>query len=152
MPVHYRVTISFYSNFVLINGIMASEEFEVIPLAPVRRLERELALLKKQVKVSDEASLFTQVVDIIKTNQHIVDTMAAKQSELISKIGETNERMNKLCSTLDELVDALVAAAEEEINKEEKSEKLDQIVEQNSALINSLNVLAKEMGKLGDRK
>jgi len=131
---------------------MASEEFEVIPLAPVRRLEKELAELRKQVKTTDESSLFTQVVDILKTNQQIVDTMSSRQSELIQKIDQTHQRMDKLCNTLDELVDALIEAAEEEVKKEEKSEKLDQIADQNAALISSLNVLSKELGKMGERK
>jgi len=131
---------------------MASEEFEVIPLAPVRRLEKEFAELRRQIKTNDESAVFTQVVDILKTNQQIVDTMANRQSELIMKIDTTHQKLDKLCNTLDELVDALVAAAEEEVHKEEKSDKLDQIVDQNSALINSLNVLSKELGKMGERK
>ena len=133
---------------------MSEEEFELVPLTPVRRLEKEIQQLKEQVKGGDQNALVTQVVEILKMNQTIVDQLTTKQSDLIVRLTETNEKIARLCNAIDMLVDELSVATEEEAAPAEaaSSEKLDKIIEQNAALINSLTVLGKEMGRVGDKK
>lgn len=129
-----------------------SDEFEMVPVAPIRRLERELKQMKEQISGGD-SHLAIQIVEILRMNQALVDQLATKQGELIAKVSETNSALQKLASSLDNLVSLLGAGAEEDMEDEAREgatakERLDKIIEQNAILINSLNLLAKEMGKL----
>lgn len=130
-----------------------NEEFEMLPVVPIRRLERELRQMKEQMKGGD-SQLARQIVDILRMNQSMVDQLAARQGELIAKLSDMNSSLQKLAASLDNLIGLLSAGAEEEIEEEAREgrtakERLDKIIEQNAILINSLNMLSKEMAKLG---
>lgn len=129
-----------------------NDEFEMLPVTPIRRLERELRQMKEQIRGGD-SQLAIQIVEILRMNQTLVDQLATKQGELMAKLSETNFNLQKLAASLDNLVGLLSAGAEEDIEEEEKEgrtakERLDKIIEQNAILINSLNMLSKEMAKL----
>lgn len=132
------------------------DEFEMLPITPIRRLERELRQMKEQMRGGD-SQLAVQIVEVLRTNQSIVEQLVTKQSELIARLSETNSNLQKLTASLDNLMGLLTAGVEEEIEEEAKEgktarERLDKIIEQNAILINSLNVLSKEMAKLGPRE
>lgn len=129
-----------------------NDEFEMLTVTPIRRLERELRQVKEQIRGGD-SHLAIQVVEILRLNQNLVDQLATRQGELVSKLSETNFTLQKLAVSLDNLVALISAGAEGEMEDEAREgksagERLDKIIEQNAILINSLNMLAKEMGKL----
>lgn len=129
-----------------------NDEFEMLSVTPIRRLERELRQMKEQIRGGD-SQLAIQIVEILRMNQTLVDQLATKQGELMAKLSETNSSLQKLAVSLDNLVGLLSAGAEEDIEEEAKEgrtakERLDKIIEQNAILINSLNMLSKEMAKL----
>ncbi len=135
-------------------GVMdQNDEFEMLTITPIRRLERELRQMKEQIRGGD-SHLAIQIVEILRLNQTLVDQLATKQSELIAKVSETDSTLQKLVVSLDNLIGLMSAGAESEMEDEAREgknagERLDKIIEQNAILINSLNMLAKEMGKLG---
>jgi hypothetical protein len=134
---------------------MSEDDFELVPITPVRKLEREIQSLKNQMKTSpDQSTLVNQIVEILRMNQAIVDQLSTKQGELINKINETNQKLDKLSESINGLVDELIAGAEEEVGSAQaqpvSDDRLDKVIEQNNALINSLNVIAKEMSKVGE--
>lgn len=147
------------------------ETYELVPVSPIRRLEKEVQQLKKERKDSPANEMVAQVIDILKMNQKIVDDMLKMHGELISQLYKTNEKLSKLSDSVAELVVVLSGAAEEEVKtgevspvsekEEEPTEaeaeegdldnKLQRIIEQNTALINSLNVLGKELSKIEEK-
>lgn len=130
---------------------MSEDDFELVPITPVRKLEREIQSLKSQMKSSpDQSALVNQIVEILRMNQAIVDQLSTKQGELINRINETNQKLDKLADSINRLVEELVSGAEEEVGAAASpatDERLEKIMEQNNALINSLNVIAKEMSR-----
>ncbi len=137
---------------------MADEAFEMVPITPIRKLEREIKRLKSQMQSNESPSLVTQVVEILRMNQAIVDQLSVRQGELLTKLSETNAKLGRLSDSLEKLLEELVATAEEgdayaeervSVSSSGRVDKLDKIVEQNAALINSLTVLTKELDKLG---
>jgi chromosome segregation ATPase len=135
---------------------MSEDDFELIPITPVRKLEREIQALKNQLKSSpDQTGLVNQIIEILRMNQSIVDQLSTKQGELINKINDTNQKLDKLSDSINSLVEELIAGAEEEVGSAApmpaaSDERLDKILEQNNALINSLSVIAKELSKAGE--
>lgn len=156
------------------------DTYELVPVTPIRRLEKEIERLKKDRTDRPTGDLMNQVIDILKMNQKIVDDMTRMHGDLISQLYKTNDKLNKLGDSVAELVVVLTGAAEEEVKSgtrlpeaaeatgevempeerpaprgppesEELDDKLERIIEQNTALINSLNVLGKELTKIEER-
>lgn len=148
-------------------------DYELVPVTPIRKLEKEIELLKGRV-AGGGSDLTGQVIDVLKLNQKIVDELAMRQSELIAKLNETNSKLSLLTDNVAALTAVLSTAAEEEVNpmdyapggpmgpgsnapKEaapanpEMTDKLEKITEQNAALLNSLNLLSKELGKISEK-
>ncbi|MFH0962300.1 MAG: hypothetical protein V1820_06480 [archaeon] len=132
---------------------MSEDDFELVPITPVRKIEREIQSLRNQMKASpDQSVLVNQIVEILRMNQAIVDQLSTKQGELINKISETNSKLDKLAESINRLVEELVSGAEEEANAIQAAgqpdERLEKIIDQNNSLINSLSVIAKEMSRV----
>lgn len=136
---------------------MSEDDFELVPITPVRKLEREIQSLRNQMKSSpDQSTLVNQIVEILRMNQSIVDQLSTKQGELMNRINETNIKLDKLAESINGLVEELVSGAEDEAaaiqSGSASDERLEKIVEQNNALINSLSVIAKEMSRVSGGK
>ena len=140
-------------------------EYELIPLTPIRRMEKEIADLKKNKEGGSTAVLVNEIVDILKMNQKIVDDMVRLHGDLVSKLSRTTDRIDRLVTSMDKLVEILGEATEAELAGESggyrggggggggggvADEKMDKVIEQNAALINSLKVISGELGKLGE--
>ncbi|MDP7080391.1 MAG: hypothetical protein QF415_10905 [Candidatus Undinarchaeales archaeon] len=140
-------------------------EYELIPLTPIRRMEKEIADLKKNKEGGSTAFLVNEIVDILKMNQKIVDDMVRLHGDLVSKLSRTTDRIDRLVTSMDKLVEILGEATEAELAGESggyrggggggggggvADEKMDKVIEQNAALINSLKVISGELGKLGE--
>lgn len=142
----------------------SDSEYELIPLTPIRRLEKEIDDLKKTKDSGSNAFLVNEIVDILKMNQKIVDDMVRLHGDLVSKLSRTTDRIDHLVTSVDKLVEILGEATEAEIAGEGSGgrgrggqasggvvdERMDKIIEQNSALLNSLKVISGELGKLGE--
>ncbi len=136
---------------------MSEDDFELVPITPVRKLEREIQAIRNQMKSSpDNSTLVNQIVEILRMNQSIVDQLSTKQGELINRINETNIKLDKLAESINGLVEELVSGAEDEAaaiqSGSASNERLEKIVEQNNSLINSLSVIAKEMSRVSGGK
>lgn len=139
---------------------MPDDSFELVPVTPVRKLEREINQLKAQLRPGGEqTALISQIIEILRMNQAMVDQLSTKQGELIVKLTETNNKLERLVEATNTLVESLVESAEEGGDEEETKQappvadaKLDKVIEQNAVLINSLNMLAREMGKIGGKE
>lgn len=141
---------------------MPSEpEYELVPLTPIRRLEKEITELKKNRGPESTGFLVNEIVDILKMNQKIVDDMTRLHGELVSKLSRTSDKIDKLVGSVEKLVEILGEATEAELAGEGigggrgaggsfSDEKMDKIIEQNAALINSLKVLSGGLSKIGD--
>ncbi len=117
------------------------EEFELVPMSPIRRLEKRLDRMENNTSGVDVREFFRELVAIIRMNQEIVDQLAKSSdalrieiSKLPAKIEETNQNLN-------ELISYIKAAAVEESTSisadtfKPLTEKLDQLIETNKKII-----------------
>jgi molecular chaperone DnaK (HSP70) len=117
------------------------EEFELIPLSPIRRLEKRLEQLEKSK--FDTKEFYKELVDIIRLNQEIVQEMAKANDALRIEISKLPGKLDALIVKLDELISFIRASATEEHvpeSEEEKSEsgglskKLEELLETNKKI------------------
>ena len=133
------------------------EEFELIPVTPLRKLEKRIEELEKKASIN-EKELYREIIQIVRMNQEIVDALIKANDSLRVELSKLPLKLEELTKKIDELLDLIKAAGEEEAkptidNKPliEKIEKLteinNKILENNEALISLLEELSRKLTK-----
>jgi methyl-accepting chemotaxis protein len=119
---------------------MTSEEYEVIPTSPIRRLEKRLEKMEDTSSSSQIQKLMEQVIELIKSNQRIIDDVVKANAELRDELSKIPGKVDKLMDVMNEFMDLLRVASEEEERTsagfgpeavKPLTEKLTELVEQN---------------------
>ncbi len=108
---------------------LMEEDYELVPLGPIRRLEKRLERIEKDVASED---VFKEMMSIVKANQQLVDSMSKSNAHIIDKVSELSKSVEKMMSKIDNFIQRieLSEGTESEENKkiqmlEEKIEKLE---------------------------
>jgi len=135
------------------------EEFELIPVTPLRRLEKRIEELEKKASIN-ERELYREIIQIVRMNQEIVDALIKANDSLRIELSKLPLKLEELTKKIDELIELIKAAGEEETESKvsvdnkplvEKIEKLteinNKILENNEALISLLEEISKKLTK-----
>jgi len=113
------------------------EEYEVIPTSPIRKLEKRMSKMETVSSSSEARRLIEQIIELIKSNQRIIDDVVKADAELRHEITVIPGKIDELITSISEFVDILKASATEEsagISKEAMEplvKKISELVEQN---------------------
>ncbi|MEM7821549.1 MAG: hypothetical protein QXX38_01910 [Candidatus Aenigmatarchaeota archaeon] len=114
------------------------EEFELIPISPLRKLEKRIEQIEAS-SIVDTKEFLKEVLDIIRMNQQLVDQLAKADDALRIEISKLPGRIEDLIGKIDELLSYVKAAATEEITSgisfKPLVEKLDQLIEENKKIV-----------------
>lgn len=114
------------------------DEYEVIPTSPIRRLEKRISKMETVSSSSETRRLIEQIIELIKSNQRIIDDVIKADAELRHELSAIPGKIDELIAHLTEFIDILKASASEEagtgISKEAMDpllKKITELVEQN---------------------
>lgn len=138
------------------------DEYEIIPTSPLRRLEKRIAKVEGGSYSSEIRRLVEQVVELIKSNQKIIDDSIKANNDLIAEISKVPKKVDDLILEMREFMKLLKVSAEEEevssISKEVMSplvDKLTELIDQskknfdtNQAALTTLGVIEKRLKRL----
>ncbi len=138
------------------------EEYEIIPTSPIRRLEKRISEVERTSTPSEVRRLIEQIVELIKSNQRVIDDIVKSNFELRAEMAKVPGKVDQLLSSMKEFMDMLKASAAEEtvsaISKdvmEPVVNKIQDLVELNKksaeatqAMITSLDAIDKRMKRL----
>ena len=142
------------------------EEFELVPLSPIRRMEKRLEKLETGKGDVDTKEFFTQLVEIVRMNQQLVDELAKANDALRIELSRLPGKLDELIGNMTELVSFIKASAGSEMaenvkdssNMEPLLNKMDslielnkKIVENNETLMGSMNSLSSKMNRTSPR-
>ena len=94
---------------------MEKEEYELVPLNPIRRLEKKVEELETVSKVRRSGE---EIIDILKTNQEIVDDLVKANSDLIKRVSDLTVSMDALSRKITDMLDRIDISAETEHSEE----------------------------------
>jgi len=137
------------------NEAKKEEEFELIPVTPLRRLEKRIEELEKKASIN-ERELYREIIQIIRMNQEIVDALIKANDSLRIELSKLPLKLEELTKKIEELLEIIKAGGEEEMHTAfdtrplvEKVEKLaeinNKILESNEALISLLEDISKKL-------
>jgi chromosome segregation ATPase len=115
------------------------DEFELIPMSPIRRLEKRIEKVESGSGV-DTREFLREIIDIIRMNQQIVDELAKANDALRIELSRLPGRIEELITNLNELLSFVKASATEEaapsISLQPLAEKFDKLIEENQKIVN----------------
>ncbi|MCD6483174.1 MAG: hypothetical protein J7K83_02805 [Candidatus Aenigmarchaeota archaeon] len=132
------------------------DEYEVVPVNPVRRLEKRIEKLESLLAKETGKEFVKEIVDIIKMNQLIVDELVRSNESLKMEISKLPGRLDTLISQINELLSYVKASITEEVfspeslrpfvNKMEKiAEGIKELTEVNKMLMENMSKLEKKL-------
>jgi hypothetical protein len=90
------------------------EEFELVPISPLRRLEKRLEQVET-TKGVDVKEFFSQLVEIVRMNQQLVDELAKANDALRIEIARLPAKLEELIGNMNELISFIKASAGSEM-------------------------------------
>lgn len=136
------------------------EEFELVPLSPLRRLEKRLEKVEEG-KGGDTHKFFSELVEIVRMNQEIVDEMAKANDALRIEVGKLPGKLEELISNMNELVSYIKAAGaaggEADAGRpaamdfEPLLKKMDMLIEGNKKIVETNDTMISNLENLSSR-
>jgi chromosome segregation ATPase len=115
------------------------EEYEIIPISPLRRLEKRIEQLEAMSPAVDVKEIFREVVDVLRMNQQLVTEISKSNDALRLEISKLTINLEDLTARLNELLSYIKAAATEEGFQPEDTtkglkEKMNELIEANKKI------------------
>jgi len=141
---------------------MDYEEYEVIPTSPIRNLEKRISKVESTSSSSETRRLIEQIIELIKSNQRIIDDVIKADAELRDEISRIPGKIDDLLMGMHEFMELLKTSATEDtvtnISKdmmEPMTKKFDDLIDQskknlevNQAALTSLGIIDKRLKRL----
>ena len=137
--------------------VTEENEYELVPMSPIRRLEQRLDRLESSSPI-DSKSIFSDVIDIVRMNQQLVDELAKSSDALRIELSKLPGKLDDLITNLKDLISFIKASGEEEtagITQETMKpvvDKMDEMVqtnktisEKNDAMLELLDEISKKL-------
>lgn len=137
---------------------MPEEEFELIPVSPLRRLEKRLEKIES-TKGVDVKEFFSQLVEIVRMNQQLVDELAKANDALRIEIARLPAKLDELIGNLNELISFIKAAGGTEAAEAAAAgadlkpllKKMDSLIDLNKKIVESNEMMMSAMDQLAMR-
>jgi chromosome segregation ATPase len=81
---------------------MEEEEYELIPVSPLRKMEKRMDRLEKGGTSSE---MIKELIEVVRTNQRIVDEVVKINSEMINRVSELATGVTKLAEKMNNFLD-----------------------------------------------
>jgi predicted transcriptional regulator len=138
------------------------DEYEIIPTSPLRRLEKRINQVERSSTTSGTQRLIEQIIELIKSNQRIIDDVIKADAELRDEISKVPGKIDELLSSMHEFMEILKTSATEEtvtdISKDMMQplvSKMSEMIEQNKktvevgqATLTSLGIIDKRLKRI----
>lgn len=106
-------------------GNMGDDDYEVVPLGPIRKLERRVEDLQEQQEQAQQSAgssaneeLVRDILDIMKSNQKIVNDMTESTHELRNSVEDLTNKMDSVIDNMNSFMDLLNEASEMDMEGE----------------------------------
>ena len=111
------------------------EDYEVIPTSPIRKLEQRMGKLETSSSSSEVQRLIEQIIELIKSNQRIINDVVKSDSELRSELSRLPGNIENLVSKMDEFLNILKATATDDAVDDISARTMDPVVNKMNELV-----------------
>ena len=133
------------------------DEYELIPMSPIRRLEKRLQRVEES-STDSPRGIIADIIDIVRMNQQLVDELAKSSDALRIELSKLPGKLDDLIMNVNQLVSFIKTSGEAEVGgiSEEAFkplvEKMDEMVktnkvisEKNDSMLELLDEISKKL-------
>jgi archaellum component FlaC len=98
-----------------------SDDYEVVPIGPIRRLEKRMDNIQEKAQgggAQANEELIRDIMDIMKSNQKIVNDMTESTHELKNSVEDLTHKMDEVVDNMNSFMDLLKDASEVDMEGE----------------------------------
>lgn len=135
-----------------------SESYEIIPVTPLKKLEKRVERIEGSGTVPQLQALINQIIELIRSNQKIVNDVIQANAELKNEIAKLPAKIDEMTTSMKNFISLVEAAGKEEVSGpspdamkpvtdqlKKMVEQNQRILENNEAMINKLDVMSKKV-------
>ena len=124
---------------------LEEEEYEIVPVGPLRRMEKRMEKIEKGSTGTD---MVKELIEVVRTNQKIIDEVVKINSEMINRVSDLATHVSQLAERMNDFLDRVEVTNETEqpqqqqqqqkntAEMEERMQKLEKRI--NSVLLSSV--------------
>lgn len=120
------------------------EEYEIVPLNPIRRMEKRVERLEKSGTTSET---IRELIEIVKTNQRVIDDMVRINSEMINKVSDLMMSVTSVTEKINDFMGRIDVSSEPEPAASTGSDAYEDRLQKMEKRLNSL-ILSKMATKI----
>lgn len=122
---------------------MVQEEYELVPLDPIRSLEKKVEKLEASITGK---SVSQEYLDLVRTNQQVVDDLVKMNTEVINRLLQLSDSINNLVVKLNEFMSKFEIAG-----GDESTERMRTVEDENKQLRGNYEELLEKMSRIEKR-
>jgi len=131
-----------------------TESYEIIPVTPLKKLEKRIEQVEQAGTIPQLQSLINQIIELIRSNQKIVNDVIQANSELRNEISKIPPKLDDLTTTMKNFISLVEAAGKEETTApgtdslKPLTEYMQKMVEQNQRLLEGNQAMVDQLDNL----
>ena len=115
------------------------EEYEIVPVGPLRRIERRMEKIEKGTPSTD---MVKELIEVVRTNQKIIDEVVKINSEMINRVSDLATHVSQLNERMTDFLDRVEVSSETEqpppVQQQKNVEEMDARMQKLEKRINSV--------------
>ena len=115
------------------------EEYEIVPVGPIRRIERRMEKIEKGTTSTD---MVKELIEVVRTNQKIIDEVVKINSEMINRVSDLATHVSQLNERMNDFLDRVEVSSEAEqpppVQQQKNVEEMDARMQKLEKRINSV--------------
>jgi methyl-accepting chemotaxis protein len=119
----------------------STESYEIIPVTPLKKLEQRIERVEQTGTIPQLQSLINQIIELIRSNQKIVNDVIQANAELRNEISKLPPKIEELTNMMKSFISLVEAAGKEEVSGPSTeslkplTEYMQKMVDQNQKLL-----------------
>ena len=115
------------------------EEYEIVPVGPIRRIERRMEKIEKGTTSTD---MVKELIEVVRTNQKIIDEVVKINSEMINRVSDLATHVSQLNERMTDFLNRVEVSSETEqpppVQQQKNTEEMDARMQKLEKRINSV--------------
>ncbi len=115
-----------------------SDDYEVIPVSPLRKLEERMKKMERDREGFAYEGFMREILELIQSNQKLVDEIVKANDELRDELAKIPGKIDELLTTWKEFIDILKEIGGAEATSASVNNQFNKLMEQNREMLDTM--------------
>lgn len=118
-----------------------SDDYEVVPVGPIRRLEERIKKMEKDKEGFAYESFMREILELIQSNQKLVDEIVKANDSLRDELAKIPGKIDELLKSWREFIEVLKEVSGSEASTANITKQFNMLMEQNQQMLESIKTM-----------